>query len=230
MFISALRTPPTIISGIGPGPDCIMSPSKKAVASTVDRLTVPTCILALDMSLTRTGWAHVNTTTGRITQGLIETGTRRGMARLAYLREQVLILALPQSFGLMPDPSVPPPTLRVFIEGYAFGARGQAVISLGELGGVIRLAFYDRGTELIEVPPMRVKKFVSGKGNIQKQLVLKEVYKRWGADFDDDNVADAYALLQLGLALCGKNEKSLVAFQEQVVSEMLKARKASTSM
>ncbi|HUV67023.1 MAG TPA: hypothetical protein VMW24_24260, partial [Sedimentisphaerales bacterium] len=47
------------------------------------------------------------------------------------------------------------------------------------------------------------KKFVAGKGNADKDLMLKEVLKRFALDLDNHNVADAVGLLYIGLALIG---------------------------
>lgn len=79
------------------------------------------------------------------------------------------------------------------IEGYAYSAKG-AVFNLGELGGVLRLALYKRGIPTIEVPPTYLKKFMTGKGTSPKNLMLKEAYKTYGVDIDDDNECDAFAL------------------------------------
>lgn len=79
------------------------------------------------------------------------------------------------------------------IEGYAYSSKG-AVFNLGELGGVLRLALYKRGIPTIEVPPTYLKKFITGKGNAPKNIVIKEVYKKYDVDVDDDNDSDAVAL------------------------------------
>ena len=84
------------------------------------------------------------------------------------------------------------------IEGYAFAAKG-AVFNLGELGGVLRLALYNRGIPSIEVPPTFLKKYITGKGNAQKNLLIKEVYKKYEADIDDDNDCDAFSLALVAL-------------------------------
>jgi crossover junction endodeoxyribonuclease RuvC len=49
----------------------------------------------------------------------------------------------------------------------------------------------------LQVPPMTLKKFASGKGNSKKQEMLLQMYKRWGIEFNDDNAADSYALARL---------------------------------
>ena len=46
-----------------------------------------------------------------------------------------------------------------------------------------------------------MKKFATGKGNVEKNVVMKAVYKRFGIDTDDDNTADAVVLGYIGLAL-----------------------------
>jgi Holliday junction resolvasome RuvABC endonuclease subunit len=108
----------------------------------------------------------------------------------------------------------------VLIENYAFGKTNQAH-QMGELGGVIRLMLFEEGYEFFVIPPTRLKKFLTGKGVADKNIILKEVFKRWKFDVDDDNVADALVLMQLGLALVGKLENT-TAFQEAVVQEVLK--------
>ena len=44
------------------------------------------------------------------------------------------------------------------------------------------------------VTPGEVKKFITGKANTKKELVLKEVFKRYAFDTDINDVADAYAI------------------------------------
>ena len=45
--------------------------------------------------------------------------------------------------------------------------------------------------------PSKIKKFITGKGNSKKELMLKEIYKRWGFETDNHNTGDAYAIAQL---------------------------------
>ena len=54
------------------------------------------------------------------------------------------------------------------------------------------------GVPVLEVPPSTLKKFVTGRGNAAKNEMLLHVYKRWGREYSDDNMADAYALSMLG--------------------------------
>lgn len=88
------------------------------------------------------------------------------------------------------------------MEGYAFGS--QMANTLGELGGVVKLAIYntyrlhgDARYPLI-VPPTSLKKYVTGKGQgVSKSEIMLQVYKKWGAEFSDDNAADSFAIAKL---------------------------------
>lgn len=82
----------------------------------------------------------------------------------------------------------------IAIEGIGFGCRGQGMFQLAGLHYVIRYFLWKRKIKFMIVPPTTLKKFVTGKGNSKKELMLKTVYKKWGMDFDDNNVCDAYGL------------------------------------
>lgn len=84
----------------------------------------------------------------------------------------------------------------VAMEGYAFGS--QMSNMLGELGGMVKMTLKDDfDIYPLIVPPTSLKKYVTGKGNTQKNQMLMHVYKKWDVEFDDDNAADAYALARL---------------------------------
>lgn len=90
----------------------------------------------------------------------------------------------------------------VVFEGYSYA--GKFVNSLQyELGAVLRYVMWEKGVPFVEVAPTSLKKFVTGKGNAKKDLMLLSVYKRWDFDTEDDNEADAYGLAQFGRALHG---------------------------
>lgn len=83
------------------------------------------------------------------------------------------------------------------IEGYGFSARTAHAHALAELGGVIRTRLHLAGFQWWEVPPSSLKKFVTAKGNSVKDIVLKDVFKRWGFDTDSNDIADAYGLARM---------------------------------
>jgi Holliday junction resolvasome RuvABC endonuclease subunit len=81
----------------------------------------------------------------------------------------------------------------------------QAASVLGELAGVVKLVLFsifeehanERLKTPLQVPPMTLKKFVSGKGTATKDLMLLNVYKRYGVELSDNNAADAYGLARI---------------------------------
>ncbi len=87
----------------------------------------------------------------------------------------------------------------ISIEGLAFGARGQAMFQLAGLHFLIRYNLFIGELEYKIVPPTVIKKHITGKGNTKKELMLKEIYKKWGVDFNNNNLADAYALARYSL-------------------------------
>ena len=94
------------------------------------------------------------------------------------------------------------------IEGYGY-ANTHTFGTLVELGTVARMAAWRHTHKpIMEIAPAQLKKFITGKGNCKKDLMLKEIYKRWGVDFDDDDCADAYALVEFAMAVLGKSDRS----------------------
>ena len=82
------------------------------------------------------------------------------------------------------------------IEGFpegvvAFAAKGRAVVSLGELGGVVRVALHEYRHRVVEIPPTSRAKYATGKGNAGKAAVLAEAIRRLGYQGHSNDEADA---------------------------------------
>jgi len=90
----------------------------------------------------------------------------------------------------------------VVIEGYGY-ANAFTLATLVELGTAARFACLTEDYPVVEVAPASLKKFVSGKGNVKKENILLDVYKRWKFSAPTNNVADAYVLGRIGLAILG---------------------------
>lgn len=140
-------------------------------------------ILALDLSLTATGWAITPDHFGT------ERAAGTGVERLAEYKQWLRRMLLP---GF--DQAV--------IEGYAYGRHNKAH-QIGELGGIIRLTLHEENVPFIEVPPAVLKKYATGKGTAPKPDMRMELYKRSGLDVADDNAVDALWLLAVARELAG---------------------------
>jgi len=108
----------------------------------------------------------------------------------------------------------------VVLEGYAMLANGR-ITALAELGGVVKASLYVRKQPFIVVPPARVKKFATGKGNTTKDEVRLWVYKRWGVELKTNDEIDAYVLAQIGLSYLGCPVQCKA--QQEVIDDLLKA-------
>lgn len=79
----------------------------------------------------------------------------------------------------------------------------HAAVVLGELSATVRLAILfseivsENAQYPLKVPPPMVKKFACGKGNAKKNEVMLAVYKYWGLEFSDDNMADSYVIARI---------------------------------
>lgn len=145
-------------------------------------------ILAIDPSITSLGYAY-EAPQGVVT-GKVVPKKLKGLERLEYVLESVE--------GLL---ATTRPDLVVY-EGYAMGKFAGRSFDLGELGGLLKMAIWTRRIRILLVPPSSLKLFATGKGNADKEAVMKAMSKHRGALFTSDDEADAYALLQLGIAFC----------------------------
>jgi Holliday junction resolvasome RuvABC endonuclease subunit len=100
----------------------------------------------------------------------------------------------------------------IAMEGTVLASHSALV--LGELAGMVKLClwdYFDTGKGMIDypehlrrplqIPPMTLKKYATGKGTSKKQEMLMQMYKRWGVEFNDDNAADSYALARLAAGI-----------------------------
>jgi len=165
----------------------------------------PQRIVGLDLSLVATGYYVVDA--GVEKGGLIAPGKLSGVRRLDHILTAVRALLV-----------APYETLAV-VEDFSFGSKGQAVFQIAGLGYLVRHFLWQSKIPTLLVPPALLKKYVTGSGNADKTVMLKEIYKRWGADINDDNVGDAYALARIGTAhVVGAT--GLTAFQVDVLKKV----------
>lgn len=87
----------------------------------------------------------------------------------------------------------------VCIEGPAYQSTGQVVLQMGALHFLLRLFLFKKNINYKIIAPGTLKKFVTGTGVAKKELMLLKTYKKWGAEFDNNNLCDAYGLARMAL-------------------------------
>jgi crossover junction endodeoxyribonuclease RuvC len=145
----------------------------------------PANIVGLDLSLTSSGWSRFERATSTLVSGVVAS-KKKGMERLHEIVETL-------------DKEIPKDS-EVYIENYGFSSKGQVVYQ-GELGGIVRYHLWKKGVPYRNVPPTVAKKFLTGSGVCEKSLILKELYKKYKVDVNDDNEADAIVLGLVGRAI-----------------------------
>lgn len=164
-------------------------------------------IVGLDTS-TRTGWVVLEHSMGSVIKlghgELVADKKFKGLARLKELES--LTTKMLKRYN---------PDIAIF-EGYGY-ANAHTLATLVEIGTVIRLAAFNKGIPILDVPPPTLKKFVTGGGAAKKDKMMLEVYKRWGFS-GTDNESDAYSLAQFGFALGGMHTKGIGVVHEWVAA------------
>ena len=106
--------------------------------------------------------------------------------------------------------------LKVYIEGYSFGSKGQAVFQIAENCGILKYRLQQLNINYDTVVPSVVKKGATGKGNADKDMMYESFVKETKIDlkkiFDTDKVgnpisdiADSYFIQKVGYENSGSN-------------------------
>ena len=109
--------------------------------------------------------------------------------------------------------------LKVFIEGYSFGSKGQAIFQIAENCGILKYRLQQLNLSYDTVVPSVVKKGATGKGNADKDMMYEAFLKETNIDlkkiFDTDKVgnpisdiADSYFIQKVGYENIKSTEKS----------------------
>jgi len=150
--------------------------------------------LGLDISLTSTGVVCIES--GKIiSQKLVRPKMegRKKAKEIRIIRDMIMLEILKHNKK----------NTKIMIEDFAYGVlymkvNGKpicgSVFEMGGLGYAVQIKLLEYGYEYQLTEPTTLKKFVCGKGNAKKDIIIKEILKRWKEDFDSNDLADAYAL------------------------------------
>lgn len=137
--------------------------------------------LGIDPSLTSTGLSFAGQTIS------IQPDTR-GVQRLVEVRDRIMYTVIHNAVSC------------VAIEHYSYASRNSQAHSIGELGGVIRVALYEANVPTVEIPPTCRAKFATGKGNAGKPEVVSAISARTGIVWsggDGSDRCDAWVLEEM---------------------------------
>lgn len=168
-------------------------------------------IVGLDLSLVATGFVVLH---GEeiFDSGVIKSSPNGSLPideakRLSKISKDVLAV-------------VPEGTELVAIEGIAFMiAKTTSLVQLAAINYLVRIGLMERNIPFVIVSPPALKKFVTGKGVAQKDMMMLATFQRWGVALTENNICDAYGLSRTALAILGRDDK-LIKEQEEVVSKL----------
>ena len=108
---------------------------------------------------------------------------------------------------------------RVAIEGYAFGAVGR-VFQIAENAGLLKYKLWKEGIEYTVPAPTEIKKFATGKGNANKDMMPEAFNEETGVDIRAkldiikgynpiSDIVDAYYIAKFGFTNGKKNDSNI---------------------
>lgn len=166
-------------------------------------------VMGLDVS-TKTGVAIVESGKKIVHTQMVEHKKLTGWDRAAAIAGD--ILEMKASYN--PD--------LVVLENYGF-SNAHTLVTLVEIGTVIRYFLWQEGQLCLDVPPTSLKKFL-GKGNLKKEMVRLETFKQHGFEDASNDVVDAYVLAIMGLAMVG--DYPLYSYQYDAINNVKSMRES----
>lgn len=174
--------------------------------------------VGIDLSLSGTGLCLIYSDYSIILNSLLSVKTTETSLRLFLLRNELNNCLKDHKIKLC------------CIEGPSFGSKdGGRLFQIGEWTGVVKLLLFELNIPVVIAVPSQLKKYISGTGkDIKKEHIMLDVYKKYGHEFRDNNIADAYVLSRIARDysfLIENNEipSGLFKYQEDVIKAMYKS-------
>lgn len=164
--------------------------------------------LGLDLSLTATGWAIVDTDRGTLAVETIPTKPGPTEPRLQFIVNELPCVAH-----------------LACVEDIAHGAVGGSKSERAALYWLVRLKLWKLQVPVAPVNVAHVKMYATGKGSkVEKAAMIDALMRRLGVDrcpeFQDDNQVDAAWLALMAAARLGSPLVDLPAGQRQVLDRV----------
>ncbi len=153
----------------------------------------------IDLSLTSTGLC--------ISGDLTAIRSKlRGELRLIEIRDALMEKLVGKSVQI------------VALEGYSYSSRFSHAHSIGELGGVVKVALAEAQIRTVIIPPTNRAKFATGRGNASKDEVVAAVLGMVQIENQPglDDLCDAWVLEQMLRYILG--ERRLILSEKQIAA------------
>jgi len=180
------------------------------------RTPVHPAFCGLDLSFTSSGWSSKRD--NNITFGTVKTEPKdfeNDLVRIIHIRDAVLS-------------KIPVDVSMICVEDFFAGMHPGSGTRLAMLASAVRLALYERKMAFMVVSPNSLKKWIMGKGVGQKDLIVREVYKRYGIETKNDDESDAVVLACIAehflKVLKGEKADNAPKYQQEVVHNMMETR------
>ena len=177
-------------------------------------------VVGLDLSLCKSGITIIQEDGKVLFSGLIKSKPVGDLPinevkRIKKIAEDIML----KIDEILPDKN---PDL-IVIENLAFMARNTtSLVQLAGLSFLLRILMEEFSWPFILVAPTSLKKYTTGKGNSDKNLMMMSTYKDYGFESLDDNICDSYMLSLCGLSLLGKPLKNMTVPQQEVINLLKK--------
>lgn len=173
-------------------------------------------IMGIDQSFSGTGVCILDNE--KMTLSKLIVPTTKGVYRLVEIKNALV--------GIYKETS---PDF-VYMEKYMFTPQRAMAFELGELAGAIKAAFVEMGKIPVVVYTTHLKKFITGSGVAEKSLILLKVFKKFGIEFNNNNLADAFLIAKIGehveivrtIKSKDKQKKGFEKHEWEVIKEYLK--------
>ena len=144
--------------------------------------------VGLDLSYTGTGLIVLDNNGLILEQKLISTDSKNDTEdRILKIGDEIDFI--PKIIGLG----------GVYIEGPSYSSIGNQMLQMGALNFFVRIFLRKKNVNYKIIAPPTLKKWVAGTGKAKKEMMLLHIYKRWGIEFEDNNLADAYGLARMAM-------------------------------
>jgi len=85
----------------------------------------------------------------------------------------------------------------VYVEALPYSSSSITLFERCGLLFLITTFLFEKEIPYTVIPPTSLKKWAVDKGNADKKMMMEISGKRWGINFTDDNICDAYNLAQM---------------------------------